>query len=134
MYRTMSDFNFSNKNIDRVSIRVEVHDAQYPERVKEIMGDKAPKHLDMVGNIDLLNIDSLGICGSHQISPKGLETARDCANQVAHYNISVVSGNVAGVDFEAHYNCLKAGGKTILVLPEGINHFRIKKVLQPVWD
>ena len=134
MYRTMSDFNFSNKNIDRVSIRVEVHDAQYPERVKEIMGDKAPKHLDMVGNIDLLNIDSLGICGSHQISPKGLETAQDCANQVAHNNISVVSGNAAGVDFEAHYNCLKAGGKTILVLPEGINHFRVKKVLQPVWD
>ena len=41
MYKTMSDLNFNNKNIDRVSIRVEVHDAQYPERVKEIMGDKA---------------------------------------------------------------------------------------------
>jgi DNA processing protein len=48
--------------------------------------------------------------------------------------VSVVSGNAAGVDFEAHYNCLKAGGKTILVLPEGINHFRIKRALQPVWD
>ena len=98
------------------------------------MGNKAPKHLNMVGNIDLLNIDGLGFCGSRKISSKGLETAQDCANQVAHHNISVVSGNAAGVDFEAHYNCLKAGGKTILVLPEGINHFRIKKVLQPVWD
>jgi len=130
----MSDFNFDNKNIDKRPIRVELDDALYPERVKIIMGSKAPKHLDMVGNTDLLNMAGLGFCGSRKSSPKGLETAQDCADQAAHNNVSVVSGNAAGVDFEAHYNCLKAGGKTILVLPEGINHFRIKKALQPVWD
>jgi DNA processing protein len=98
------------------------------------MGSKAPKHLDMVGNTDLLNMAGLGFCGSRKSSPKGLETAQDYADQAARNDVSVVSGNAAGVDFEAHYNCLKAGGKTILVLPEGINHFRIKRALQPVWD
>ncbi len=97
------------------------------------MGNKAPKHLDVVGNTDLLNMAGLGFCGSRKSSPKGLETAQDCADQAAN-NVAVVSGNAAGVDFEAHYNCLKAGGKTILVLPEGINHFRIIKTLQSVWD
>ena len=130
----MSNLNFDNRNIDRMPIRVELDDAQYPERVKVIMGSKVPKHLDMVGNIELLNMAGLGFCGARKSSPKGLETAQDCADQAAHNNVSVVSGNAAGVDFEAHYNCLKASGKTILVLPEGINHFRIKKALQPVWD
>lgn len=130
----MSDLNFDNRHIDRRPIRVEPDDKLYPERVRTLMGSKAPKHLDMVGNTDLLNMAGLGFCGSRKSSPKGLETAQDCADQAAHNDVSVISGNAAGVDFEAHYNCLKAGGKTILVLPEGINHFRIKRALEPVWD
>jgi len=130
----MSNLNFDNRNIDRRPIRVELDDTQYPERVKIIMGNKAPNHLDMVGNIELLSMAGLGFCGSRKSSPKGLETAQDCAEQAAQNNVSIISGNAAGVDFEAHFNCLKAGGKTILVLSEGINHFRIKKALEPVWD
>ena len=130
----MSSLSFKNRNIDRRPIRVELGDAQYPEHVKVIMGNKAPKHLDMVGNIELLSMAGLGFCGSRKSSPKGLETAQDCAEQAAQKDVSVVSGNAVGVDFKAHFNCLKAGGKTILVLPEGINHFRIKKTLKPVWD
>ena len=130
----MSDLSFNNRNIDRGPIRVDLNDVRYPERVKVIMGSKAPKHLDMVGNLDLFEMPGIGFCGSRKSSPKGLETAQDCAEQAAQNNASVVSGNAAGVDFEAHFNSLKAGGKTILVLPEGINHFRIKKALEPVWD
>lgn len=130
----MSNLNFENRNIDKKPVRVGLDDEQYPEHVKVIMGNKAPKHLDMVGNIKLANMAGLGFCGSRKSSLKGLETAQDCAEQVAQNNVSVVSGNAAGVDFAAHFNCLQAGGKTILVLPEGINHFRIKKALKPAWD
>ena len=130
----MSDLSFDNKNIDRRSIRVDLNDARYPERVKTIMGKKAPKNLDMIGNLDLLEMPSIGFCGSRKSSVKGLETAQDCAEQAAQNNVSVVSGNAAGVDFEAHFNSLKAGGKTILVLPEGINHFRTRKALESLWD
>ena len=130
----MNQFNFDNSNIVRKPTRIELGDALYPERVKVIMGRKAPRHLDLVGNLDLLNVAGVGFCGSRKVSQKGLLTTQDCAVQVAHENVSVVSGNAAGVDFEAHYNCLKAGGKTILVLPEGINHFRVKKMFQPLWD
>lgn len=130
----MINLKFNNKNIDRTPTRVELDDALYPERVKVIMGRKAPKHLDIVGNVELLKMAGLGFCGSRKSSSKGLETAQDCADQAAHNNFSVISGNALGVDLEAHYNCLKAGGKTILVLAEGINHFKIKKALEPVWD
>ena len=130
----MSDLIFENRKIDKMPIRVDLGDAHYPARVKAIMGNEAPKHLDMVGNLDLLDLPGLGFCGSRKSSIKGLETVRDCAEQAALCSVSVVSGNAAGVDIEAHFNCLKAGGKVILVLPEGINHFRIKRTLKPVWD
>ncbi len=115
-------------------VKLGIHDAAYPERIKLIMGNKAPDFLYLIGNTELLNLPSIGFCGSRKSSDKGLETARDCSEQAAHENIVVVSGNAAGVDFETHYNSLKAGGKTIFVLPEGINHFRIKKTLREVWN
>ena len=130
----MEHIVFENKSIDREPIRVRFDDKRYPKRVKDIMGNAAPGHLDMVGNMDLLDMPGLGVSGSRKSSPKGLDVARDCAEQAAQNNVSVISGNAAGIDFEAHFNCLKAGGKTILVLPEGINHFRIRKDLKPVWD
>lgn len=124
--------NIANNGIN--PIRVELEDAQYPKRVKKIMGKKAPKYLYMLGNVDILNMPGLGFCGSRKVSSKGLETTKDCAEQAKSNNVSVVSGNAAGVDFEAHFTCLKTGGKTILVLPEGINYFRVKKAFAPVWD
>lgn len=116
------------------TIKITINDPRYPNRVKTIMGNKAPLNLYMMGNIDILNFPGLGFCGSRKSSVKGIETTQDCAEQAAQRSISVISGNAAGVDFEAHYNCLKVGGKTILVLPEGIEHFRIKKALEPVWN
>lgn len=130
----MNYLNIENKYFDRRPMRVELDNDLYPERIKIILGNKAPKHLDMLGNTGLLNIAGLGFSGSRKSSPKGLEIVQDCVDQVIKNNVIVVSGNAAGVDFAAHYNCLKAGGKTIFVLPEGINHFRIKKALQTVWD
>ena len=130
----MSDSLFANNKIDRKPVRVELDDALYPRRVKAVMGKKAPKHLDMVGNKELLDMAGLGLCGSRKAGSKSLEIARDCAEQAAQGGVCVVSGNAAGVDFESHFNCLKAGGGTILVIPEGINHFRIRKALRSVWD
>lgn len=130
----MSGVETKIQSIDRMPIKVGLNDTAYPERVKLVMGNKAPDHLYMMGNLELLKMPGIGFCGSRKSSDKGLETARDCAEQSAANNIVVVSGNAAGVDFEAHYNSLKSGGKTIFVLPEGINHFRIKKAFEPVWN
>jgi DNA processing protein len=130
----MSVVETKNQNTTGKPIKIGLNDAVYPERIKLIMGSKAPPHLYMLGNIDILNMPGIGFCGSRKSSEKGLETAKDCAQQSVEHNIVVVSGNAAGVDFEAHFNSLKAGGKTILVLPEGINHFRIQRALKPVWN
>ena len=115
-------------------IRIDQNDQRYPKHVRRIMGRQAPQYLDMMGNLDLLHKPGIGFCGSRKASLRGLEAAQDCAEQTAGEGISVISGHAAGVDCEVHRSSLQAGGNTILVLPEGINHFRIKKALRPVWD
>lgn len=110
------------------------NDTLYPKRLLTVLDNKAPDTLYLQGNVDLLNLDGIGFCGSRKSSQKGIDTVRDCAEQAAVAGLTVVSGNAAGIDFEAHYHSLAAGGTTILVLPEGINHFRIKRALAPVWD
>jgi len=106
----------------------------YPASVIDALQGKSPEVLYCIGNLSLLDNAGVGFCGSRKASEKGLETARDCARQVGEAGINVVSGNAAGVDFEAHKAALDGGGNTILVLPEGINHFRVKRAFDSVWD
>ena len=92
-------------------------------------------HLYVMGNRQLLSHHrALGFCGSRHASAQALNAVRDCAEQAAKNDVIVVSGNASGIDTEAHFSCLNANGKTILVLPEGITHFRVKKQFRPVWD
>jgi len=114
--------------------KIEQTDSIYPRRLLTILKTKAPKTLYLQGNTDLLELDGIGFSGSRKSSQKGIDIVRDCAEQVANAGITVVAGNAAGIDFEAHYHALSANGTTILVLPEGINHFRIKRALSQVWD
>lgn len=114
--------------------RISITDAGYPECVKSLMGRRAPNHLNMVGNLDILDMPGIGFGGSRKCSPKGMTMVGECVEQVVDRGMSVVSGNANGVDIKAHYTCLESGGKTILVLAEGIDHFRVKDALLPVWD
>lgn len=109
-------------------------EVEYPPLLRELLGDDAPPLLTLVGNSNLLDDPSVGFCGARNASELGIQTAIDCAEQLASLDIVVVSGNAAGVDKAAHFAALQAGGKTILVLPEGILHFRIRSDIREVWD
>ena len=114
--------------------KIERTDSAYPPHLRAVLGDRAPR-LYLQGNIDLLKSDTIGFCGSRKSSQEGLDFVKNCAEQAVNdFDLVVVSGNAAGVDFKAHYHALNAGGSTILVLPEGISHFQIRRDLKPVWD
>jgi DNA processing protein len=110
------------------------NDPEYPSSVSVVFAPKQPPTLYFSGNLALLSQMGVGVCGSRKSSDKGIETVRDCADQIARQGGPVVSGNAAGIDVAAHRAALEAGGNTILVLPEGIHHFRVRKDLRDVWD
>lgn len=92
----------------------------------------APAMLFTWGNTALFDVPSVGMCGSRNVSEKGLEAARNCGLQVARHGLAIVSGYAKGVDTETHLAALTSGGRTIIVLAEGILHFRRKRVFSEV--
>ncbi len=109
-------------------------DAEYPRRLASRLGDDSPPVLFARGNRDLLKLPSVGFCGSRKASQKGLAVTADCSAQLARHGVVVISGYAAGVDSAAHKSALEEGGATIVVLPEGIAHFRVRRELHPWWD
>jgi len=89
--------------------------------------DKAPAILFTIGNIDLLTAPSIGMCGSRHASELGLAAARNCGETVADCGLAIVSGYAKGVDTETHLAALRSDGSTVIVLAEGIRHFRKKR-------
>jgi DNA processing protein len=123
------------KELERRGISLlAVTDEEYPERLRRLLGRKAPPLLTVLGNRSLLSATSVGFCGSRDSSEKGIETARDCARQLASRGINVISGYARGVDAAAHRAALEEGGTTTVVLAEGILHFRCKTELAQAWD
>jgi DNA processing protein len=90
---------------------------------------QAPPALFLQGNIDLLEMRAVGICGSRDATSQGLKAARACGEEIAGCGLVVVSGYARGVDTEAHIASLDTGGQTIMVLAEGIARFKAKRWL-----
>ncbi|MCD8484854.1 DNA-processing protein DprA [Candidatus Woesebacteria bacterium] len=63
---------------------------------------------------------SLAVVGSRRQSPYGRLATQDFVRtSVENYQATIVSGAAYGVDMTAHLSCLRSGGKTIAVLPQG---------------
>jgi DNA processing protein len=119
----------------RHDVRVlSIIDSDYPEGLRNALGESAPVLLLCLGNLELLKRVSVGFCGSREASEKGMATARDSATLLANDKINIVSGFAAGVDMNAHRAALAAGGTTTVVLAEGILRFRVKKGIRDLWD
>lgn len=108
--------------------------SQYPQVLITFLHQNTPTVLSCIGNLGLLDKLKVGFCGSRKASEKGLWIASDCASQLAEQDICIVSGYASGVDMAAHKAALKSGGSTIIVLPEGINAFRVKEAICADWD
>ncbi len=86
------------------------------------------------GNKDLLYRDGIGMCGSRHVSVRGLEAASRCGALATQEGMTVVSGYAAGVDTATHLAALRDGGSTVIVLAEGMDHFRVKRTFAGNFD
>ena len=105
-------------------------DERYPARLRDLRS--APPYLFFRGDLTLLDKHGVGMCGSRNASERGLEAARLCGEELAHRSWHVISGYARGVDTETHIASLRAGAGTVIVLAEGILHFRRKRVFADV--
>lgn len=105
-------------------------DSRYPPTLAALR--QAPPALFMWGNPELLTANAVGMCGSRHASDKGLQAATVCGEEVAGRRLAVISGYAKGVDTQTHLAALGCGGRTIIVLAEGILYFRKKKVFDDV--
>lgn len=74
------------------------------------------------GDINLLNTPSLAVVGTRRATKYGKDITRKLVKEVAFSNITIVSGLADGIDQVAHESALEIGGKTIVVLPSGLNN------------
>ncbi|MEK7664661.1 MAG: DNA-processing protein DprA [Patescibacteria group bacterium] len=100
---------------------VEIEDEKYPELLKKI-GSQAPKKLYYKGdwNNALFN-NCLAVVGSRRLTNYGKRITEQFVTEIAASGITIVSGFMYGGDEAAHSSAVRAGGKTIAVMPCGID-------------
>ena len=97
-----------------------IEDEQYPKLLREIKD--APKELYYKGNWDGEIFENcLAVVGSRQMTTYGKQVTKKIAGEAAAAGLTIVSGFMYGVDAESHEAALNVGGRTIAVMPCGID-------------
>lgn len=97
-----------------------LQDEKYPVLLRELKD--APKQLYYKGRWDETIFENcLAVVGSRQMTAYGRQVVEKIVGEAAAAGLTIVSGFMYGVDAAAHKAALKAGGRTIAVMPCGID-------------
>jgi predicted Rossmann fold nucleotide-binding protein DprA/Smf involved in DNA uptake len=96
----------------------------YPSIVMDVMEYGAPPLFCVYGDASILEAECLSIVGSREPSNRGVVLAEELAEWAVGKTRVVVSGGAEGIDMAAHRRTLNAGGRTCLVIPQGVLTYR----------
>ena len=116
-------------NIDIITI----YDNEYPKKLKSIYD--SPIILYYKGNKNLLNEFGIAIIGCRNCTKYGEITAKKISYSLSKKNINIISGLARGIDTFSHMGSLKAQGKTIAVVGNGLDNiypYENKKIAEEI--
>ena len=102
---------------------IKINDPKYPKLLKKI--SDPPKQLYYKGNYSDSGGESifencLAVVGSRRMTTYGKQITEKLVGEIASRGIIIVSGFMYGIDATAHKAAVDIGGKTIAVMPCGI--------------
>lgn len=97
------------------------NDPRYPARLRQISLRDRPPLLYLRGSLEEADSYAVGVVGTRRATAYGRQATETIVSELAHFQISIVSGLARGIDTAAHQAALAAGGRTIAVLPCAID-------------
>lgn len=94
--------------------------AEYPRRLLEKLGRRAPMVLYCAGDLGLFQEECISLVGSRRLRPKGTAFARELGETAAREGLCYVSGGAVGADSVGFSGAMAQGGKAILFLPDSL--------------
>lgn len=93
---------------------------QYPSQLLQLHHPPKDLYIDSQNWQELRTKPMLAMVGSRKVTPYGRTITANIAREAAAKGIVIVSGLALGIDSIAHEAALEVGGKTIAVLPSGL--------------
>ena len=91
---------------------------QYPDRLRQVLGEDAPASLWLKGDSALLDTPMISVVGSRDLMEENQRFAQRIGLLAARQGYTLVSGNARGADSVAQEACLAAGGRVISVVAD----------------
>jgi predicted Rossmann fold nucleotide-binding protein DprA/Smf involved in DNA uptake len=99
---------------------VTLADPDYPSRLQERLGERAPRVLFLAGDPALLEGEALAVVGSRDVDEPGARFAGRLGRLAAGEGLTVVSGGAKGADLQAMTAAVTAGGAAAGVLADSL--------------
>ena len=99
--------------------QIDIKSNEYPYLLRQIKDPPPILYFKGVWNPDIFT-KALSVVGSRRMSRYGEIITDSLVSHIAEAGISIVSGFMYGIDAQAHSAAVEAGGRTIAVMPCGI--------------
>src|SRR5579885_542431 len=100
---------------------ITVLDTEYPILLKKsLTRSQIPSALFSLGDLQILQRQTVAIIGSRNAGEASLTFTRSVARYLAQQGANIISGNARGVDRTAYEGAIEGNGYTTVVLPHGM--------------